>query len=237
MPPSRDSYQFGRSEMLDYFSALDEALSGGPPVHLIVCGGASMMWRYDDRLSSDVDVINSLLDDRTRQAVVDVGKRFGIHHDWMNDSVSRHQVLPHFEQERMYTGRNLVVESVNGQALIAMKVLAGRDSDLRDAARLAADLGFTTYDEIYEAVTETYDWEFPGGTAGWSENIEPILSRAAELKAAQSNFGLRQRLGRIMRADRTRYPSEMKPRKRKMSRRGRRRQRTFAAADLRGIEQ
>ena len=99
MPPSRDSYQFGRSEMLDYFSALDEALSGGPPVHLIVCGGASMMWRYDDRLSSDVDVINSLLDDRTRQAVVDVGKRFGIHHDWMNDSVSRHQVLPHFEQE------------------------------------------------------------------------------------------------------------------------------------------
>ena len=69
MAPSRDSYRFGRSEMLDYLSALDEALSGGPPVHLIVCGGASMIWRYDDRLSSDIDVLNSLLDDRTHAAV------------------------------------------------------------------------------------------------------------------------------------------------------------------------
>ena len=155
MPPSIDSSRFGRSEMFDYFSALDAALHGGPPVHLIVCGGASMMWRYDDRLSSDVDVINSLLDDRTRKAVVDVGTRFGIHHDWMNDSVSRHQVLPHFGQERMYTGQNLTVDSVNGKALIAMKVMAGRPHDLDDAARLAADLGFTEYDEIYDAVTET----------------------------------------------------------------------------------
>ena len=216
MSPSRDSYQFGRSEMLDYFSALDETLSGGPPVRLIVCGGASMMWRYDDRLSSDVDVINSLLDDRTQKAVVEVAAKFGIHHDWMNDSVSRHQALPHFEQERMYTGQNLTVDSVSGKSLIAMKVIAGRPHDLDDAARLASDLDITTYDEIYEAVTETYDWEFPGGTMGWSENIEPILARAAELKAAQSKFGLRQRLGRIMRADMTRYPSEMKPRKRRM---------------------
>ena len=97
MAPSIDSYRFGRSEMLDYLSALDDALSDGPPVHLIVCGGASLMWRYDDRLSSDMDVINSFLDDRTQAAVVDVADRFGIHHDWLNDSVSRYQHLPHFE--------------------------------------------------------------------------------------------------------------------------------------------
>ncbi|WP_419837370.1 DUF6036 family nucleotidyltransferase [Candidatus Poriferisodalis sp.] len=212
MAPSRDSYRFGRSEMLDYLSALDEALSGGPPVHLIVCGGASMIWRYDDRLSSDIDVLNSLLDDRTHAAVLEVAGRFGIHHDWMNDSVSRHQLLPHFERERMYTGRNLTVDSVSGQALIAMKVLAGRDNDLRDAARLAADLDVTTYDEIYDAVTETYDWEFPGGTADWSDNIEPILARAAELRTKQGKVGLWQRLRRLVRDDKTRYPSEMKPR-------------------------
>ncbi len=112
----------------------------------------------------------------------------------------------------MYTGRNLTVDSVSGQALIAMKVLAGRDNDLRDAARLAADLDVTTYDEIYDAVTETYDWEFPGGTAGWSDNIEPILARAAELRTKQGKVGLWQRLRRLVRDDKTRYPSEMKPR-------------------------
>ena len=221
MAPSIDSYRFGRSEMLDYLSALDEALSGGPPVHLIVCGGASMMWRYDDRLSSDMDVINSFLDDRTQAAVVEVADRFGIHDDWLNDSVSRYQMLPHFERERMYTGKSLTVDSVNAQALIAMKVLAGRDNDLRDAARLAADLDITEYGDIYDTVADTYDWDFPGGSVGWSDNIEPILKRAAELRNTRPKGGLRQRLRRLVRDDKTRYPAEMKPRKPRKPRRKR----------------
>lgn len=128
----------------------------GSPVEVIICGGAALALRWDERATYDIDALGKF-PRSLAGAINKVGSRHGLRPDWFNDaaSVFRPEAL---QTESVYEGQRLHVQAATRPYLLAMKVYAARMSDVGDIERLVGELGMTS-SELLPLVREAYDEE------------------------------------------------------------------------------
>ena len=67
--------------------AVDDQLSDGPPIHILVGDGVGMMRHNRHRLTVDVDVFNYRIPDELQQAAAQVALSADLPGDWLNNDV------------------------------------------------------------------------------------------------------------------------------------------------------
>lgn len=152
--PASEFFDAERLEAL--FDEVDAELGDGEPVRVVACGGAVMVFKYDIRRTNDVDVISEPFPLELRQATETVARRRGLAEGWMNDAakISVPRLAPRLET--IYQGRRLEVLSPGPHFLLAMKLAAGRDRDLPDAAMLIDEIGFADAEEVLDLIEEAW---------------------------------------------------------------------------------
>ena len=152
--PASEFFDAGRLEAL--FDEVDSELGEGEPVRVVACGGAVMVFKYDIRRTNDVDVISEPFPPELRQATKTVALRRGLAEGWMNDAakISVPRLAPRLET--IYQGHRLEVLSPGPHFLLAMKLAAGRDRDLPDAAMLIDEIGFDDPEEVLDLMEEAW---------------------------------------------------------------------------------
>lgn len=115
-----------------------------------------MAFKYDIRRTNDVDVISEPFPPELRRASEAVARRRGLAEGWMNDAakVSVPRLAPRLES--IYEGRRLEILSPGPHFLLAMKLAAGRDRDLPDAAMLIDEIGFANVEEVLDLIEEAW---------------------------------------------------------------------------------
>lgn len=152
--PASEFFDAERLETL--FDEVDLELGDGEPVRVVACGGAVMVFKYDIRRTNDVDVISEPFPLELRQATETVARRRGLAQGWMNDAakISVPRLAPRLET--IYQGRRLEVLSPGPHFLLAMKLAAGRDRDLPDAAMLIDEIGFADAEDVLDLIEEAW---------------------------------------------------------------------------------
>lgn len=122
---------------------LDDALTGQPPVALLVVGGAAVMQLVDHRTSVDVDVAHPTLNQHVLVAATQVAERHNVRTDWLNDRFrvaypNASDALAALSLTPIYEGTNLTVRMPPVQELQKLKLMAARPQDLSDLAELMA---------------------------------------------------------------------------------------------------
>ena len=147
------------------FDALDRWLLSemgklAEPFELLVVGGAaiSLQW-HPGRLTNDVDVVSDGLPGELWKgaAAVAAGQE-GVREDWLNDAAKigalSHRVDPGLTL--VYEGTNLRVYGASARYVMAMKLVAGREVDLKDLPTLLRAAKFESLDEALEWVTRAH---------------------------------------------------------------------------------
>lgn len=149
---------FNADELLGYLSELDDILADlhlDEAVHLTIAGGAAMLTKLNTRLTQDVDVVSEGMPGEIRIAVERVSERHpGLRRDWLNDGAKLKRVSLPATPERIYTGRNLVVDSVGARYILAMKLAAGRAIDEQDCVHLIRELGIEDENELMDLIEQ-----------------------------------------------------------------------------------
>lgn len=152
--PASDSHDlpFSAAEMQGYFVELDDALGQAGAVdqlHLFVAGGAVVATRTDTRLTTDVDVVSEGMTPLLRRCVAEVADRHpGLRTDWLNDNAIVKRVNLPMEPERIFSGRNLAIDSAGDRYVLGMKLASGRHIDRRDCELLIRSLRITDLDDL-----------------------------------------------------------------------------------------
>ena len=147
---------FDAEKLEALFDEVDAELGNGEPVKVVACGGAVMAFKYDIRRTNDVDVISEPFPPELRRASEAVARRRGLAEGWMNDAakISVPRLAPRLET--IYQGHRLEVLSPGPHFLLAMKLAAGRDRDLPDAAMLIDEIGFADAEEVLDLIEEAW---------------------------------------------------------------------------------
>lgn len=139
----------------ELFSEVDAFVDPeGAPVDVVICGGAALALRWDDRSTIDVDSLDQF-PSALVGAIHTVGARNGLKTDWFNEaaSVFRPEGL---QTETVYQGQRLRVLAATRPYLLAMKVYAARPDDVEDIERLMRELGFRA-SHLLPLVRSAYD--------------------------------------------------------------------------------
>lgn len=145
---------------------------------LTIAGGASLALRWDDRFTYDVDVLEHRLryeaqpaGARSTGAVDFISMRFPaeleraarlvaeaaqLPRNWLNGAVAIFAPAGDLHLEDLYRSDCLTVDSPGPSILLAMKLHAGRDHDIQDAARLIRETGITQPRRLFSLVKEAY---------------------------------------------------------------------------------
>ena len=135
---------------------IDTELGKGDPIRIVVCGGAAMLFKYDERGTNDIDVISEALPTDLRQAAATVGERNGLGENWFNDAakIAVPRLTPVLRE--VFSGSRLEVYEPGPRFLLAMKLAAHRERDLSDAAMLIEELGLEDVDEVLDLMEEAW---------------------------------------------------------------------------------
>lgn len=139
------------------FAELDQELgAGGPTVEVVICGGAALALRWDDRATHDVDAVEEL-PKRTLTAISEVASRNGLRPDWLNHAASLFRPNG-LQTEPVYEGERFSVVAATRPYLLAMKAYAARAGDIADIEQLMSELGVDS-SELLPLVVEAYGEE------------------------------------------------------------------------------
>ena len=108
---------------------------------MYVVGGAAMILEYEsDRSTTDVDCVVTNGTNRIHQAAAEIAQeRPGLGADWLNETASTAHKIPEDpdkESRPSYQGSHLTVRTASPERMLAMKLHAGRPSDLEDIQQL-----------------------------------------------------------------------------------------------------
>ena len=146
-------------DILHLLEETDSELPPGEPIDLTVGGGSAVIFWWEHRGTTDVDVISTIdLPEELVKAVQRVAQKHDLPSDWLNVNAA-YAMMPTLplKQERMFIGKNrLRVFIPNHRYMLAMKLFAGRDRDMDDAVRLMRRVGMTTKEELYDLIKESY---------------------------------------------------------------------------------
>ena len=147
---------------------------------LTIAGGAALAlrWGQSDRMTSDIDVLEHRFryhaqppGTRSTGTVDFISMRFPaqleraaalvadaaqIPSNWLNGAVAIFAPAGDLQLEVLYRSDCLTVESPGPRILLAMKLHAGRDRDIRDAALLIHETGVTQPQRLLDLVEEAY---------------------------------------------------------------------------------
>ena len=145
---------------------------------LTIVGGAALALLWEDRLTRDVDVlehrfrwaVGSEGGRRTRavdfismripvdlaRAVQLVAETENLPWNWLNEAAAIFTPVCDLEPQTLYRSDCLVVASPSRRVLLAMKLHAGREVDLEDAARLADDTAITDAEQLLGLVAHAF---------------------------------------------------------------------------------
>ena len=142
---------FSRPELTKALDELSKELrSKGVKAHLYIIGGAAISLAYDARrVTMDIDTL--ILDGHgpVMDAAHTVARRRGWPTTWLNEQASSAIPLAKDRRARpVYGDANLVVTSASAEFLLAMKVRAGRASDMPDITFLVQHLGLSSIGEV-----------------------------------------------------------------------------------------
>lgn len=145
MTGSLDRDRLGR--LLD---ALDDRLRrANVRASLYLVGGAAMLLAYGrTRATSDVDVRIDAATEAVTAAVADVAAEHGLEYDWLNQHAAA--CIPREADRRaptLYNTPNLVITGASAEHLLAMKLEAGRRTDVDDIRMLLDRLGIDEPEE------------------------------------------------------------------------------------------
>ncbi|MGI8627075.1 MAG: DUF6011 domain-containing protein [Geodermatophilaceae bacterium] len=125
---------------------------------MFIVGGAAMAFAYNTRRSTrDVDTVFE-----PKAAVYDaataVANRRGIAPDWLNDAANSYLPGPDPDPDKRQTldRPGLTVDVASPKYLLAMKLLAARDTDIEDIQILYAACGYTTAAQGLDLLEATY---------------------------------------------------------------------------------
>ena len=149
--------------------------------HLTIAGGAALALRWEDRFTHDVDVlehrfryrpqtlgtrstgkvdfISMKLPAELERAASLVTETERLPHNWLNGAVAVFSPAGDLQLEVLYRNDWLTVESPGPSILLAMKLHAGRDRDLHDAARLIHETRIAQPRRLLGLVAEVYSEE------------------------------------------------------------------------------
>ena len=177
--------------MLQYLDELDAELAAvdSVRVHLVAVGGAAMLSRLPNRLTGDIDIISEGMTDDLRRACERVASRNGLAPDWINDGAKGMTVSVEVSPERIFTGNCLVVDSAGPRYVLAMKLAAGRDSDVNDCIHLIRELRVRASEELLDLVaTALAPRTPPPRTTYWTEQVFARARRGRTLWKIRSAF-------------------------------------------------
>lgn len=136
------------------FDELDAELDAeGPRVEVVICGGAALALRWDDRATHDVDALDEF-PARLTAAIAAVAARNGLRPDWLNHAASlfRPEGL---QTEPVYEGDRISFAAATRKYLLAMKAYAARPGDIADIEMLMNEQNMDI-SELLPLVTEAY---------------------------------------------------------------------------------
>lgn len=136
------------------FDELDAELDAeGPRVEVVICGGAALALRWDDRATHDVDALDEF-PARLTAAIAAVAARNGLRPDWLNHAASlfRPEGL---QTEPVYEGDRVSFAAATRKYLLAMKAYAARPGDIADIEMLMNEQNMDS-SELLPLVTEAY---------------------------------------------------------------------------------
>lgn len=128
---------------------------------MIVVGGAVMVLKTSHRFTYDVDSI-TVLPPAVVAAAEWVAEKHGLSSDWLDDlAITITPRNPPSSLGTLYDGERLTVRCPDSGYLLAMKIVAGRDQDLDDAAVLMEEVGVRSVPEVLELVRQAYGTDAP----------------------------------------------------------------------------
>ena len=178
---SEEQQLLGRKQIMEAFEELARLLEKERVrATLYMVGGSAMVIGYgSSRQTKDVDVLLKEGTSAVFELAKRVGQKYGLPSEWLNDSVRNAKGFPPKEDAnalRILNSPNLVVTSASRSHLIAMKVHAGRDVDIKDLRFLLMNTNIRTMDEIRKIHSATFPYDqIP------RENIGPIEEMLAGL--------------------------------------------------------
>ncbi len=126
----------------ELFQAVDAGLHGAglrSPVEIVVVGGAAIALQWNRaRTTYDVDVVSEGIPSAFWRVVEAVGRDEGLEDGWLN-AAARVKAPPGptpGEPRSVYLGSNLRVYGASAHYVLAMKLLAGRETDRADTPTL-----------------------------------------------------------------------------------------------------
>ena len=152
-------------QLLGLFGALDRWLVRemgelAAPFELLVVGGAAISMQWDPvRVTNDVDVVSDRLPGDLWQGVAEVAAgQQGVRPDWLNDSAKIGALSPQMDAgpTLVFEGTNLLVYGASARYVMAMKLVAGREVDLKDLPTLLRAAEFESVDEALEWVARAH---------------------------------------------------------------------------------
>ncbi|MDR1358747.1 MAG: hypothetical protein LBJ48_05285 [Coriobacteriales bacterium] len=150
----------GQGDVLDreqirfLFGRLDEKMfEAGVEASIFVVGGAAVALTLNERrVTSDIDgkYENPELD----PLIHAVAWEEGLSPQWLNHGINT--VLSYFreddEPKTLFVGKNLTIQVASPEYVLAMKLAARREKDVRDVVLLVNKLGIASREELIEVV-------------------------------------------------------------------------------------
>ena len=128
------------AEMTELFNEVNSLLESSTPegtrYRLLAVGGIAMGAVFKDRTTQDVDVVTPTIPQAVRKAVRAVAKTHQMPAQWVNNDVADivDVDLPFDAFQSIYSNKNLEVLAAKPEYLLALKLMSGRDKDIRDLA-------------------------------------------------------------------------------------------------------
>ena len=180
-----------------FLGEVDHLLSrNDEPVRVVIAGGAAMLDRSPSRQTRDIDVVSEGMTDSLRHAAAVVAERHGLNLNWINDGAKLFAVNVELKPEPVFSGKRLVVEVAGPHYMLAMKLLSGRDSDEDDCVMLIREVGMYDPKDLLDFIeSAAHPRQLRPRDAFW------VLERLDEAKKGRRLRRIRQRLKRLLRAD------------------------------------
>lgn len=151
---------FDREFLRQPFGEMDREVTERVGEHLLVVGGAPLIFAGMQRGREDVDVLSRLSSRSLLRAIRVVGERNRLPHDWINDNVAGISFLDLSVCERrlVFAGRNIQVFRPDLSYLLALKLRSAREKDRSDVLWLMHKVGLRSREELLNLIRQA----FPG---------------------------------------------------------------------------
>ena len=168
---------FDRAFLLRLFAEVDEEVGERIGEHVLIIGGAALIFAGMERGTEDVDSVSRLPPGPLVEAIGKVGRRHNLPPHWLNDGalVFATEDLSICNPRPVFEGRNIKVFIPDLPFLLATKLRSARLQDQEDALWLMGQTGIT----VKGALLGLVEWAFPNSHI--TEHEKRFIGAVAEL--------------------------------------------------------